>query len=143
MLEMARLERAEEPPSESRPSAHWGARQSIVLLGIVILVGALVPGILLLRGRPVRPMLDVDPDAIRRESQELAPIQAWRVWRSLRAGGLDRRRLITDVKYNEAILRWWSAMAVVLVVAGIGVILIVAPLVRKRRPAWGDYSRST
>lgn len=134
MLKMAELARAEPDPSGQRPSVPWGVRQGIALLGIVIVLGATVPGILLLRSRPIRPILNVDPDAIRRQSQQLAPIHAWRVWRSVRARGLDRRKLTADVAYNEAITRWWGAMAVVLVILVPGIILTVAPLLTKRRP---------
>ena len=56
------------------------------------------------------------------------------MWRSLRASGLDPRMLPSDVVYREVALRWWSAMGVVLLIAVIGLVLIAAPLLTKRRP---------
>jgi heme A synthase len=136
MLGMTSLELAEpEPAVEDRPVA-WGVRQSLVLLGAAIILGALVLGIYFLSTRPAMPLQRTSPEQIRRNSQSLTALQSWRIWLAMRANGLDRRQPPEDKAYEEQYVRWWLKMGVVLLIAVVGAGLVVVPLAtRKTRPA--------
>ena len=85
MLGMAALEKAPSEPSHTPPSAPWGIRQGIVLLGTVIVLLALGMVIPLHLTRPALPTAEM----IRQRTQTLSPFQSWRHWHVLRAGGPD------------------------------------------------------
>lgn len=142
MLSMAELPRAEPEPASQRPPASWGVGQSSVLLGVVVTLASLVLATLVLWSRPTPPPPDPTAEEIRRWTQAtFSPLRSWRVWRSLRANGLDRTRLPDDVAYEEELLRWWAWLAVVLIVAVGGISAIITPLLMKRRTAARNYSR--
>ncbi len=138
---MARLPRAEPPAGAERAAAPWGVRQSIVLLGIAVALGALVVAVRLLQTRPIPP--HDFANEIRQASENLTPVQAWRRWQLMRTHGLDRSASESDNAYREANLRWWSKVGVVLLIALAGIALIATPLLMKRRWPRGNYSRST
>jgi len=121
MLQIKALERAEaEPLSGQVGTSAWGVRQSLALLGLVIAGLALVLALWLFWIRPLPPD-ELRPEAIRRETQSLCALDVWRVWRSLRAGGLDPRRPRDNRIYPEACFRYRLAMGVVLGVAALGI----------------------
>jgi len=123
MLQMKALERAEpEPPAGQVAASAWGVRQSLALLGLVIAALALVLAMWLFWIRPLPPN-EPRPEAIRRETQSLCALDTWRVWRSLRAAGLDPGRARQDRVYPEACFRYRLAMGIVFVVAALGIAL--------------------
>lgn len=133
MLKMAELSRAESQHMQpSRPSAAWGWRQSIVMVGIAIVLGTIVVGIHVVRSRP-RPPSEADAEKLRELSRQLTPIETWRRWRYFRVNGLDRQRLQSDEDYQEENLRWWSKVGVVLSAALVGLGLIVGGLLIRRQ----------
>jgi len=123
MLQMKALERAEPEPVAGQVAASpWGVRQSLALLGLVIAALALVVALRLFWIRPLPPN-EPRPEAIRRQTQSLSALDAWRFWQSLRASGLDPRRPREDRIYPEACFRYRLAMGVVFVVAALGIAL--------------------
>ena len=83
MLKMAKLQRAEPWPETQRPTSRWGWHQSIILLGIAILLGTIVASVHLARSRPGRP--PVVTGSLQSKGSELAMMK---VLNRLNAGGL-------------------------------------------------------
>ena len=137
MLGMAALEKAPSEPSHTPPSAPWGIRQGIVLLGTVIVLLALGMVIPLHLTRPALPTAEM----IRQRTQTLSPFQSWRHWHVLRAGGPDPWARADDQAFTDAVLRHRLRMGVVLAIAAGGVAMIAVPLLQGRRV--GRYPRST
>ena len=140
MLEMKQLVPVpdEAEPLGQRPAAAWGARQGMFFGGVVVLAVSLVLGIVVVATRPVPPEKIVDPGFIRQETQKLTPMQAWRIWGTLRTAGLDRSIGEARRQYAERVLQYRGWIAVVVIVALAGVALIVLPVViRKRSTASG------
>ena len=141
LLEMAALEGAEPEAGARRPPRPWGVRQGLALLGAVIFLGALVPVVFLFRAQPDPPFPDkaeMDPGAVRRDAQQLTPLQSRRIWQSLRARGPDGLMPQEEPyhadqfgRYQEDLLRWRLSMGVVLLIAVAGLALVAIPLLRK------------
>ena len=141
MLQMAALERAEPDPGMRRSPRPWGVRQSLSLLGAVIFLGALGAAVFLLSIRPSAPVstkAEMDPEAIRRQTQTLTPLQSRWIWQSLQARGPDGRTPQEEARYDEilgryreACLRWWLSMGVALTFGVVGLGLVVVPRLMK------------
>ncbi len=132
MLEMARLEPMESGALGAGPSSSWGVHQGVSLGGVVVLLIGLAGGGLVLGTRPSPPPPPLGDEEIRADSQQLAPVHAWRIWQELRATGLAPFPRLTDEQYKRASLVWrlelGAALAVVLVGAGAaGVPLLMRP----------------
>jgi len=141
LLEMAALEGAEPEPGARRPPRPWGVRQGLALLGAVVFLGALVLAIFLLRAQPRSPVFDrpeMSPEAIRRQSRALTPLQSRRAWQTVRAQGPDglmpaqeQRYADKLSRYQEELLRWRLSMGVVVIISLAALSLVVIPLLRK------------
>ncbi|OHB72857.1 MAG: hypothetical protein A2V70_04385 [Planctomycetes bacterium RBG_13_63_9] len=132
MLQMSGLQQVEPDPTSRPLPTSWGIRQSIVLLGVAITLGALPLAAYQFAIRPTPPEEAASPEEIHRISQSLTPLQSWNMWLGVRAQGLDRRQHRDAKAYEEASLRWWLGTGVVLVLAVVGCGLTVTPLLLAR-----------
>lgn len=141
LLEMAALEKARPNPESRRSPEPWGVRQSLALLGAVILFAALGLTVVLLFNQPLpveREKAVMSLDAIRRQTLALTPLQSRRVWQSLRATGPDGRMPFQEQIYDEmlgqyrqSLLGWWLSLGVVAVIGVVGLGLVAIPLWKK------------
>lgn len=91
MRGLSQLERVEAPAetkSAAAPQAEWGVRQGIIFLGLVILLGALLPGLFLWYSYPQRPQLfRTDFQELNAEAIQQASLpETWELWKELRQG---------------------------------------------------------
>lgn len=143
MRETADLERAEPAAAPPRASAPWGVRQSVALIGALVLLSAVGMAVFLLCTRPRRPAASrpkPEAEVIRRQIGRLTPLESWRFWHSLLAAGPDgrtrfeeRRHAARLAGYRDRLVRWWLWAGVVLVIAVAGAALVTVPLVMGRR----------
>ncbi|HVW37334.1 MAG TPA: hypothetical protein VHB99_08510 [Pirellulales bacterium] len=89
MRGLSQLERASAPPPNRRLDAAtestWGARQALVFLGLIILLGAALPAALTWFTYPQPPRLREDFAELNREDIDQATLlQTWELWKGLR-----------------------------------------------------------
>lgn len=89
MRGLSQLERASAPPANRRLDAAaestWGARQALVFLGLIILLGAALPAALTWFTYPQPPRLREDFAELNREDIDQATLlQTWELWKGLR-----------------------------------------------------------
>ena len=130
MLQMRALERAKPPRAAQQTSAPWGARQAVLLLGIVIVLVALGLAIGLFLTRPISPTARLTPDVLDREVRDLSPFESWQRWQALRALGPAGRRLPGEEAYEKAFFQYCLWMGLVLTIAVVGIGLIVGAVLK-------------
>jgi len=130
MLEMATLEKVETESPPATPTA-WGIRQSLVLLGIVMLLASIVPAVVAYHSRP----RSRSAEQIREVYQARSPVQTLRDWQRFRIQGPDpyTRREKEHRAHLVGRFRLWVMLT--LVVAAGGVVMIAAPLLGARMAA--------
>lgn len=141
MLKMATLEPAQPEPGSRQPPQAWGVRQSLSLVGGVILLVSLGLAGFLFYDKPPPPISarsEMSAEAIRRQSRGLTPLQSRRAWQALRATGPDGRMPAQEnvyagilARHQEELLRWWLSMGVVVIIAVVGAALVVIPILTK------------
>ena len=131
MSMMSRLDTFEPPPVNRSSASPWGVRESMLLLGIVVLLASSGFAVYLLTTRPVEPDSKLTFEFIQQESQNLKPAPSWLLWRTLRADGPKRNQPPDMKTYHEALLRFRLSMAAVLGIGSVGIVLSVVGLWKK------------
>jgi len=121
------LERVTPKPDAARPTrSAWGARQGLLLLGVLVILAALGLMALLHSSRPR--LHDVE---------DLPPIRTWLLWQELRQGLQERP--VGEKEFLERVTRYRRWIGVLWVVAGAGVLIMAGsrfvPQKRRRRTA--------
>jgi hypothetical protein len=123
-----RLRKPRSARALTRPTAAWGPRQKLLLIGaLVTLLGLGMAGYFhLIRVRLV-------------DTKSMAPIQSWRLWHDWRYS-IDHSPPWEEF-YLTNTAAYWRRMAVAAVVAGVGVLVMASSLLapsrrrgRRRRP---------
>jgi len=137
MLEMAALERDETESDIPATRNPWGARQRLILLGIVIGLLAGVPAICLFFTQPTLPKRDLDPQRLRRQVEALNAVQSWQLYRNLRQQGPQWEPLPQEAAHAKALLQHRIYAGTLALIACVGIVLIVVASTmtnRKRAP---------
>lgn len=150
MRTLRTLKIVKRPEAGPSASSTWGARQAVLMLGVLIaLAGVAWAGYLLLQKRSVIGRLDASRPKIV-DIHELSPYQAWVVWQEEIRPGLHeaapweeayqrgmRNWEETRLRYAR-LTRWWLSTAGTLI--GVGVVtvgisfLIPRPGARRKTP---------
>ena len=134
LMEIKALEPLEPGRDTTRStSPAWSVRNSMALLGLVIVVMALVVAARLLQTRPKPPPGPPEPAYIHSRAEALTPLQTLQFWHSLRISGLDPQRPPEDTLYDEARFRYHVYLGVVALLALLGVVLSVTTMLTGRR----------
>jgi hypothetical protein len=138
LLGMTVLERADLEASPQRVSGPWGVRQTLAVVGAVILIGAVGLTVFLLTAAPSPPefnRIPLTPQEIRQWAASLTPLTARRSWQFFRVSGPDGRTPIEEpiydkkvARYRDRLLQWHLSIGVAVVVGLVGLGLIVVPL---------------
>lgn len=133
MRGLSQLERASAPPAnrrfESSPESTWGARQALVFLGMLILLGAALPATLTWFAYPQPPRLRDDFAELNREDIDQATLlQTWELWKQLRNDVSDETEMPIMQKYlaDEKTAR--TRLIFMGVIGGIGLATVIAGL---------------
>jgi hypothetical protein len=137
MRGLNQLERAAEPPAGRRPVAspqsRWGARQALIFLGLVILLGVLPPAVLVWYTYPPRPQLvDNFQEMNRDDIDRMALLQTWELWKGLRKDFADETEMPLMQVYQVLEKAARTRATIVATIGGIGLLLIVAGLLVKK-----------
>jgi len=123
MLEMAHLEElaCESPPEKQTV---WGIRQSLTLLGVVMVLGSLVLAVVAYRSRPKTSSAEL----IRQHCQEFPPVESLYRWHQLRDDGPDPFTRREKEQRADRIGRFRLWVIATLVVAAGGIVLVTSAL---------------
>ncbi len=140
MLSMRNLEPVPTEPGSSETInggglKPWGARQRVMLVGCIALLGFVAWASVLFRDRPVPPVPEIDRETIAEQVERFTPDLAWRAWHRLRARGLDRSAIDRVTAYEEQALQYHTWLTVAACGALVGLGLIVIPLLIRRPDA--------
>ena len=130
MLGMAALELAPEASVAPPSRAGWSWRQGMLLLGGVLVLGAMGFGVwLYFFVCPTQPINAIDPERIHKTAKQFPPTQTWMFWENMKQG-LDRR---VDKNYAAALSLYHGLLTIDVIVALIGVAMIVVGATTKGR----------
>lgn len=140
------LERASAPPADRRsepPVSNWGARQALMFLGVLILLGAGVPAALQIATYPKPPELVPNFEELNREDIDQATLmQTFELWRNLRKDFSEEGEL--PAMHGYLVMAETARIRLIFLglIGGIGVALAIAGFAIKpavaREP---EYSR--
>lgn len=129
---LSQLERASAPPAgraDVAPESTWGARQALVFLGLVILLGASLPAALTWYTYPQPPRLRDDFAELNREDIDQATlIQTWELWKELRKDFSDEAEIPLMYAYNESEKNARTRLIFMGVVGGAGLLMAIVGL---------------
>jgi len=116
----------------------WGVGQSLILLGMVILLSGVGLAYLFVREPPQNPFGGKSPEIIHEMAQNLPPRESWRMWILLRKIGLNPRKHWAERHYLEKLAAYQVLWILLVPVFLVGAAFIVAGIVilqyrRKRR----------
>ena len=140
VLQMAHLKQVPTEPAATVPSAPWGLRQSMVLLGVLIaLLGiGLTVGLFL-----TRPQLP-DADEVRRRVNSYSAVESWQYYREdLRIFGPDRPSKKHDEAFAKAVFRRRVWMGVTLTLTTAGVVLAILASLQGRSSRGSHHKAAT
>jgi hypothetical protein len=120
VLQMASLELAAPAARPSSAKTRWGARQRLILLGVVILAGAVALAGWSLYKRPLAAADLIDPATIRQNVQKFTLWQTWEAWERFKSG-LDPRK---SQRYNDALQQFYIALGASAILAAMGIALV-------------------
>jgi hypothetical protein len=137
MRGLSQLERAEGPPADRRqyaaPQSTWGARQALIFLGLIIMLGALLPAGLAWYTFPQPPRLrDNAQELIHAEIEQGTLMQTWELWKSLRKDFVDEVEMPEMQMYKILAKTARERLIFMGVVGGIGLLLLIAGLLIKK-----------
>jgi len=144
MRGLNQLERAEAPPPDRRqaaaPQSTWGARQALIFLGLLILLGAALPTLLTWYAYPQPPRLRDDFEKLNRDDiTPMTLMQTWELWKSLRKDFAEEPEIPEMYQYRILAKAARERLIFMGVVGGIGLLLVIAGLLirpsRNREPA--------
>ncbi|HEV7222665.1 MAG TPA: hypothetical protein VGN42_08190 [Pirellulales bacterium] len=140
MRGLDQLERAESPTSGRRqvapPQSTWGARQALIFLGLVVLLGAALPAGLAWYSYPQPPRLRDDFEKLNRaDIDPMTLMQAWDLWTHLRQDFSEETEIPEMHMYRILAKAARERLIFIGVVGGIGLLLVIAGLLI--RPAGG------
>ena len=123
---MKKLQRVEQK-TKPAPMVRWGARQRVLLVGIIICaIGLCIAGLFTIR-RPVPPphaqLIEVIPQRV----ESLSLMQTIQLWGMLERG-LPEGSSLEDQAYQKEYKAYLRRTTVALVIAGLGVLLMVISL---------------
>ncbi|HVX63091.1 MAG TPA: hypothetical protein VHC19_20890 [Pirellulales bacterium] len=130
-----------EAPSEAvaaeTQQANWGARQGVVFLGLVVLLGALLPGLFAWYNYPQRPQLfRTDFKELNAEEIEQASLpETWELWKELHQGFEMQGEHPQMQAYMAAEKQAREKLTVICVAGAIGLAIIIGGLFIKPPPA--------
>jgi hypothetical protein len=133
MRGLNQLERAEAPPADRRQVASsqstWGARQALVFLGIVVLLGAALPTALTWYAYPQPPRLRDDFEKLNRSNIDpMTLLQTWDLWTHLRQDFSEEAEIPEMYQYRILAKAARERLIFMGVIGGIGLLLVIAGL---------------
>lgn len=133
MRGLSQLERASAPPANRRLDAAsestWGARQALVFLGLIILLGASLPAALTWYTYPQPPRLREDFTEINREEIDQATLrQTWELWKELRKDFSEEAEMPLMYVYLAQEKAARTRLIFMGVIGGVGLLLATAGL---------------
>ena len=137
LRQLETAEAAEPLPARSQPNA-WGLRQGLRLAGTLLMVAGLLPALLLYTQIPEEPVFDqqLNLELNLRRIDEMTVDQTWMVWKQDVLGpGLMEYPMQAREAYlaqRSFLLRWITFS---LSIAAIGIVLAIAGLAMRKRPA--------
>ncbi len=129
LMELTALEPAEADNVSRDTSGRWGIRQRLILIGLIVFLMGLGPGVYVFGQRPAPPNQEIDPDRVQEQFDRLTPLGTWRVWHVFMETGLQRRTQNLNVAYEEALTTWWLRFGTSIAVAGVGLALVLVGVV--------------
>jgi hypothetical protein len=144
MRGLSQLERAEAPPADRRQSASppstWGARQALIFLGLIIMLGALLPAGLAWYTFPQPPVLRTDFEKLNRDDiNPMTLMQTWELWKSLRNDFAEEAEIPEMQMYKILAKVSRERLIFMGVIGGIGLLLVIAGILvgpsGRREPA--------
>lgn len=130
MLQLKTLEPAPVDRRPEAPASRWGARQGLLLSGVLVVAVAVGLAVVLYQHRPVHPELRYNSAEVRQRVGQLSPLQSWRAWQTLRQRGLMVASPQDLEAYRGAVLQWRLSAVLVglLAIGGIALIIVGASL---------------
>jgi hypothetical protein len=132
MLELARLERAEEEAVAAGPTDRWGVPQQFIVVGVAVLLIAICGGAWLALNVPQLPKPAYDATKIRSQIQSADPAQTLQFWWEVRRG-LPPGRNPAMIKYGERLFRFRVWVIAAAMAIAVGAALTAAGLLLMRR----------
>jgi hypothetical protein len=135
LLELKRLEKAAVSEDGVRNPLVWGIGHSLVLSGMVVLVGVVLLWYLVLQNAQGDPYSRMTPDQVRAHCQKMSPLQTWQTWMYFQQNGINPRK----DRFEREILGLFGQRQLLLTYLGIaggaGAALVVGGifLVRRKR----------
>ena len=121
MRKLSTLKRAKRPEKGRPTTSTWGARQAVLLIGIIITLGGSAFAARVYYRRPTIPAI-----------QDLTPYQSWFVWQGELRPGL-RQPPPWEQTYLEAMKRFRRWMGLAGTIVGLGVVTMISSLLIPRR----------
>ena len=136
LLELKKLEKTAVPTAEVRPSAVWGIGHSLLVSGVVILVGVVGLWFLVLRFTPGDPFEGMTPDQTRAQFQKMSPLKTWETWMYFQQIGLNPRKDRMEREIEGQVAKRQMLLTYLGIAAAGGIALTVAGIfiVRRKRP---------
>jgi len=133
MRGLNQLERAEAPPAGRRQVAArqstWGAPQGLIFLGLLILLGAMLPAGLTWYTYPQPPRLRDDFEKLNRNDIDpMTLLQTWELWKNLRKDFAEEPEIPEMYQYRVLAKAARERLIFMGVVGGIGLLLVIAGL---------------
>ena len=133
------LERASAPPADRRaepPVSTWGARQALMFLGTLILLGAAAPAALQVFTYPKPPQLVPNFEELNREDIDQATLmQTFELWKGLRKDFSAEGEIPEMHAYLVMAENARKRLIFLSVVGGIGLAMAIAGLAMKSAPS--------
>ncbi|MBN2578245.1 MAG: hypothetical protein JXB10_04570 [Pirellulales bacterium] len=111
----------------------WGLGQSLILLGVVILLGGVGLAYLFVREPPQNPFGGKSPEVIHEIAQNLPPAESWRMWILLRKMGPNPQKQWAERHYLEKLAEYRALWVLLIPVFIAGAAFIVAGIVTARQ----------
>jgi hypothetical protein len=85
--------------------------------------------------RPLSPVQQFDPEVMRKRIQTYSPAQTFHFWQVMKQGGIDAGKFPAEVIYEQAMVWFWSWLALTALVAAVGGALLAAGIWTRRQRA--------
>jgi hypothetical protein len=122
------LEQDDIPAKTKAAQSAWNAGHRLIFIGLVVIIASIVIGILLFRAQSPGPLT---PEQTRNLIKNLPPSVTWYIWLDYEKNGLNRRKSVAEVYYEEKQSKhqiYWVLLAIVATsgaaLIGTGIVLV-------------------
>lgn len=136
MLGIKALELAEPESDWPISKSEWGARQRVILVGLVLVLASVAVLAFFHRGEPEPPAKILETDLLERHTESLSLIQTMQLWDYLRQGFSTKREV--DIYYERLLAAYHRRMGITLVFLGLGILTLLGGFFIRKPPREDD-----